>query len=413
MNKKIICYIQAFACEDTVAATMRSILEQTYENWICFVLSNGNEKVTGNSCINNSFDVIKAAAAKDSRFIVINKRLNDLDMYIQYIYHLSQMYPGSYICSLDSDDEYESDFFERAAAFAEENRLDIVAGGTSIYLKEAVDSEDKTLLSKRQLNEDLIVESKNFAGDFIRYKPFFNEMWGKLYSTNLFQGKGKFNKSHCYKKFFGRFLPDSLFTIDTLSNCKRIGVLSGTSHRFYHFVKRPAYNATQIANAAVACRQDSFNMLTLRKILYNQVFSVYNTYDAFMAFLGSFGEISDELYEYMQAVLFGWFNDFYQRNFLEAQKTKLLAKRVGEFVFNDKFDEVIKYKAGDKYGNLRNFIERKRFVDMMYSFILAQEKVDNGWYTSSVKSKIRKIAAKLKDTSEALSKLQLEGAQRK
>lgn len=403
MNKKVICYIQAFACEETIAGTMQSVLNQTYQNWICFVLSNGNTKK-----VDNSFDVIKKIAARDNRFVVINKKKNNLDLYIQYIYHLSQMFPDSYICTLDSDDEYENYFFEQAVTFAQKNRLDIVACGTSIYLKETVDAEEKLLLSKRLLNENLIVERKNFAKDFSRYKPFFNEMWGKLYDTNLFKDRRQFNKYRCKKKFFKRFLPDSLFTIDTLSNCNSIGVLSGTSHRFYQFVKRPAYNATTISNAAILCRKNSFSLFTLEKLLYNQVFSVYNTYETFMTFLGSFDKVNNELYEYMQAVLFGWFNDFYQRNFLEAQNTKLLTKHVYKFVFNDKFDEVIEYKACDKYSNLKNFTERKQFVDMLCNFMLAQEKIDNGMYTSLIRFKIEKTVAKLKETSKILSNLRLE-----
>ena len=42
MERKVICYIQAFDCEKTIEAAMQSILNQTYKNWICFVLSNGN-----------------------------------------------------------------------------------------------------------------------------------------------------------------------------------------------------------------------------------------------------------------------------------------------------------------------------------------------------------------------------------
>mgnify|MGYP002800502680 CR=1 FL=1 len=144
MTKKIICYIQAFDCEKTIAATMQSILEQTYKNWICFVLSNGNENTV--SAPNWSFDVIKNYAAIDSRFIVLNKRKNDLGMYMPMLYHLAQSFPDSYICSLDADDTYKNDFFERSIIFAEKNDLDIVACGTDIILKERTDSSTETLL---------------------------------------------------------------------------------------------------------------------------------------------------------------------------------------------------------------------------------------------------------------------------
>lgn len=126
--KKVICYIQAFDCEYTIINSMSSILNQTYQNWYCFILSNGNVK-------NHTFDVIKSFAQHDKRFVLLNKKQNNLSMYIPSFWHLATIFPNDYICSLDSDDEYEEDFFERAIELAERHRLDIVACGTQILLK--------------------------------------------------------------------------------------------------------------------------------------------------------------------------------------------------------------------------------------------------------------------------------------
>ena len=182
MERKVICYIQAFDCEKTIEAAMQSILNQTYKNWICFVLSNGNQAP------NYSFDIIKAFAARDRRFVVLNKKYNLIDMYIPMLYHLAKCFPDSYICSLDADDEYKSDFFERAITLAEENHLDIVACGTEIVWKKRAGSRKETLISKRELKEDRIIKDEAFTSQFPIYKPFFNEMWGKLYHASLFSG---------------------------------------------------------------------------------------------------------------------------------------------------------------------------------------------------------------------------------
>lgn len=91
---------------------MQSVLDQTYTDWLCFVLSNGNKNTV--NAPNWSFDVIKNFAAKDSRFIVWNKKTNAVDIYIPMLYHLARSFPDSYICSLDADDVYQNDFFERA-----------------------------------------------------------------------------------------------------------------------------------------------------------------------------------------------------------------------------------------------------------------------------------------------------------
>jgi glycosyltransferase involved in cell wall biosynthesis len=417
MNKKIICYIQAYDCEKTIEAAMGSVLNQTYENWLCYVLINGN--------IDNSRDVIKNFAARDKRFIVLNKRENELRIYILMLYHLAQSFPDSYICSLDSDDEYKNDFFQRALLFAGENKLDIVASGTEICLKENPGAKEETVLKKRELSENLIVKSANFTEKFIIYKPFFNEMWGKLYDTNLFQDKSKFNRKLVTRNIFGSFLPDSIFTINALSHSEAIGILSGTSHKFYQFVHRNKTNATIATNSATA------NILASRRIKFNaniffrfftsnalvnyftiyrhQVFSVYKTHKIFMDFLSSHGEISDELNEYMQAILFGWFKDYHSRVILETTDIELLSKHVYGLIFNDKFDEIMEYKGSGRYDNLKNYLDRKDFVENLRNMMLCREKLDNGKCTPKIKRKIDKIMAKLEQTSKDLAELQLKG----
>jgi glycosyltransferase involved in cell wall biosynthesis len=417
MNKKIICYIQAFNCEKTIEAAMESVLNQTYENWLCFVLSNGNGTnfrniALINGTVDNSSDIIKAFAAKDKRFIVLNKKENNIDMYISMLYHLSQNFPNSYICSLDSDDEYEEDFFQRALQFAEENELDVAACGSEIRLKKSPGAKRETLIGKRELKENLIVKSENFTEKFIIYKPFFNEMWGKLYNTNLFQDKSKFNDKLAGKNIWGSFLPDSIFTINALSNCGAFGILSGTSHKFYQFVRRDKTNATVIANSVIANRRIKFtfnNLIKYLTIYRHQVFSVYKTHKIFMDFLSSHGEISDELNEYMRAILFGWFKDYRSRVILETTDIALLSKHVYSLVFDDKFDEIMRYKGSGRYNNLKDYSERKDFVENLHDMMLCQEKLENGKCTSRVKHKIDKILAKLKQTSANLSELQLKG----
>lgn len=397
MSKKVICYIQAFDCEKTIAATMQSVLDQTYENWLCFVLSNGNKNTSITQ--NYSFDIIKSMAARDSRFILLNKKRNDIDMYIPMLYHLAGEFPDSYICSLDADDIYEKDFFQRAVSLAETHDLDIVACGTQIILKERAGAEDKALLSKREVKEDWIIRGSEFTTAFPRYKPFFNEMWGKLYHTGLF-GK-QYNRDYADKHFFQRFLPDTLFTIDNLSRSKAIGILSGTSHRFYQFEQRSATNATLIANAYTANRT--------RK----NVFSVYGTYETIMRFLHSKGTVNKDLYEYMQAVLFGWFGDFYNRTILPTQNEKKISEHVSNLILNPKFDKLMRYEDSGAYHNLKDYQERKLFCQRLRNLLVGQKAIRNrrAWIRNRPCSpgtvrKLDMLIQKLDDTIQELSALQ-------
>lgn len=402
MSKQIICYIQAFDCEKTIESAMQSVLDQTYENWLCFVLSNGNQAP------NYSLDVIKSFAARDRRFVVLNKEHNLIDMYIPTLYHLAKCFPDSYICSLDADDEYKSDFFERAIALAEKNYLDIVACGTEIVLKKRAGSKKETLLSKREIKEDRIIKAEEFALQFPLYKPFFNEMWGKLYDTALFSGN--YDEKYARERFFLCFLPDTLFTVDNLSRSSAIGILSGTSHKFYQFQQRSATNATALANESAANHQ---RRGILQKWKSRGRFSVYSTYETIMLFLRSHGEMNQDLYEYMQAVLFGWFWDFYTRTLLPTTNEAKLADHVSRLVFHEKFDELMQYKDSGKYNNLRHYESRREFCRLLRNTLICQEIIKNRVKgkkhhfncTASTKLKMEKAVAKLDRTIEILSEM--------
>lgn len=397
MNRRIICIIQAFECEKTIEAAMRSVLEQTYPNWLCFVISNGNRS-------DWSFDVIKNIGALDSRFVVLNKKDNDVGISLSMLYYLAQRFPDSYLCTLDADDAYLTDFFERAVTLAEKYELDIVSCGTEITLKRSAEATEETLLKRRALEQDLIVRKKDFTNQFLSYKSFFNEMWGKLYRASLFDERH--NDMYIRKSFELHFMPDMLFTIDTLSRSRAIGVLSGTSHKYYQYELRSALNATALVNAGSA-RQDAHGSRSKKN---KRRFSIYATYETFMSFLEAHGKISDALYEYMQAVLFGWFGDFYMRTLLLLTDEVVAADLSYHLVFNPKFDELMSYQDNGIYDNLRDFIKRAEFCERLKNQLIGQMAIKNRVYKNREKScdaetrqKIAEIIKRLDNTIEMIS----------
>lgn len=368
-NPKVICYIQAFDCEETIEAAMESIRNQTYNNWLCFVLSNGNIEYNGN----HSFDIIKSIAKKDSRFIVLNKQHNFLQMYVPMLYYLSECFKNSYICSLDSDDVYSPDFFERAVQFAVSENLDIVACGTQIVLKQEPTSMNETILSERLLEKNLIIRGNSFNSLFPVYKKFLNEMWGKLYSTDLLSSH--YSKKINKKILKDRFVPDTLFVVEKLFNSKGIGILSGTSHKFYQFVKRNKNNGTALTNLVHKnhdiFRLEDINFLKIRR------FSVYFSYYYIINFLKSYGDIDPYLYDYMQAVLFGWFEDYYDRTLLMTTNPKALTQYMIQLILNPKFDELMQYKDLGKFNNLICWNQRLDFCIKLKYFLMGQKNIRN------------------------------------
>lgn len=370
MNKKVICYIQAFDCENTIEAAMESIRKQTYDNWLCFVLSNGNSEISGN----HSLDIIKNISYRDKRFIVINKQYNDLQIYVSFLYYLSKCFPQSYICSLDADDEYEPDFFARAVELAEKNKLEIVACGTTTILKEDAFSKDYTLISKRAVDKNLIIRGKNLNKLFPTYKSFLNEMWGKLYSTDLIYKN--FTKKNIKYLLANRFVPDTLFAIYMLSKSNGIGILSGTSHKFYQFVRRNNNNGTALTNSGCS-GGIRFKFFKVKPLLSEKRFCIYFSYDYIMNFLSSHGKIGNELYDYMQAVLFGWINDFYNRTLLQITNEAKIAAYTKRLVFNPKFYELMTYTCNKKYDNLKDYVQRKNFCEKLKYFLICQPNIKN------------------------------------
>lgn len=398
MERRVICYIQAFDCEHTIGAAMQSVLNQTYNNWRCFVLSNGNGG-------NGTLDAIKNFAMRDNRFVVMNKRNNDLGRYFPMLYHLAKHFPDAYICTLDGDDVYQNDFFERAVTLAEGHELDIVACGTEITFKKNATVSEEALVARRASEENIIVNRKDFTQQFLIYKPFFNEVWGKLYRASLFDKKH--DEKYARTKFRGRFLPDTLFTVDNLSRSRAIGILSGTSHKFYQYEQRSVHNGTAAVNVDEANRR-RINFLKPK-------FTIYTTYAAIMSFLRSCGEVTDELYEYMQAVLFGWFGDFYARTLLPTTDEEKFVNHVYHLVFNRKFDEIMSYQDTGKYENLRGFTKRKEFCEQLINQLIGQLAIKNRtsfcgrsvYCDAGTRCKIEKIIKNLNDTVANISKYEV------
>ncbi len=390
-TKRVICYIQAYDNAETVGAAIRSVQAQTYENWLCFVLSNGNKSTR--SAPDYTLDAIKSAAGQDKRFVILNKRENNISISHGMLPRLAKIFPDSYICLLDADDEYEPDFFQRAVAFAEEKKLDIVACGIRFLQKEKAGDSEAVLLRTKELPEDRVFRKEQFTEEFPTYKTFFNALWGKLYRAHVLTEKGA-----------GYYVDDTVNVIHSLSRSEAIGILSGAGYKYYQYKIRKPTCGTNTANIV---RQQ-------RRFTRSRIFSVYATYGVMMDFLRSHGTVSTEVYEYMQAVLFGWFGDFYNRVLTLQDDERAMAGYAYDLVFHEKFDELMAYRGSGAYNNLRGYQERLDFCRRLRYLLLCQESVRNRqllWVkglrcSAGTARKLRKTVEKLDITIRALSQRQ-------
>jgi len=132
-----------------------------------------------------------------------------------------------------------------------------------------------------------------------------------------------------------------------------------------------------------------------------------------LSFLRSRGTVDKALYEYTQAVLFGWFGDYYARTLLPIQDEAVVASLAARLVFHPKFDELMRYPGSGKYDNLLDYQQRIDFCKRLRHTLMAQKMVRNRrvlWRkdlpcTQATRRQLDRTIARLEETIRTLSEL--------
>lgn len=114
----------AYNCADTLESAVTSIQNQTYTNW---------EFIICDDCsTDNTWDVLKKLAARDSRIHLLR---NEQNMRLAYsLNHCLKYAHGKYIARMDADDESLPTRFEKQVQFLEEHpEIDLVGTGRIIF----------------------------------------------------------------------------------------------------------------------------------------------------------------------------------------------------------------------------------------------------------------------------------------
>jgi len=226
LHEEIIIYTQAYNAENTIDRCIKSILNQTYENWTAYILDNGSNDSTA--------EIIQHYAFEDKRIIKLENTLNDIDAFKKYIPKLISRYnEHSWFTVLDADDEYSPDFFSKCLNAAASNEAAVIACGTEMIL-----AGSKKVLAKRALNTDLkLTLPKDFNDNFIYYYQFMRTAWGKLYKFSLLK--------QCSPKYFkiisSSYGLDTAFTMEAFRCSSTIQILHGCLHKYYISPKSSSY----------------------------------------------------------------------------------------------------------------------------------------------------------------------------
>ncbi len=214
-----------------MARAIESVLAQTEQNWIWYLLDNASTDGTG--------QIIKQYASKDSRIIALRNKQNHVhekgNSWTEIIANYDDC---DYLCFLDADDEYKPHFLMSMGQFISNNDLDIVACGNDF-----INETNKNLIEIRKLDHNLVLDTPEmFDTHFSAYHQFMRTVWCKLYKVSVLR---RFDFSRIPSIHYGY---DTLFAIENFHNANRVGILADSLHKYYMYPKSSSYqlDATRI-----------------------------------------------------------------------------------------------------------------------------------------------------------------------
>lgn len=231
--KKCIFYTYAYNAEKTIARAIESVIAQTDQNWIWYLLDNASTDGTG--------EIIKQYASKDSRIIALRNKQNHVHEKGHSWTEIIENYDESdYFCFLDADDEYKTNFLTNMERFISNHNLDVAACGHDF-----IDETTKDLIAVRRLGQNLILDTPEmFNTYFTDYHQFMRTVWCKLYKVSVLR---RFNFSRIPSLHYGA---DTLFTFENFRNASRVGILADSLHKYY---MNPHSSSHQLDASRITC----------------------------------------------------------------------------------------------------------------------------------------------------------------
>ena len=168
----------------------------------------------------NSEEIIKEFAKKDSRIILINKENQGLSAARNTGLSVAQ---GEYIAFMDSDDYVDLNYYKALYEAAKENDAEIAAAG---IIRKYSDTKEKYRIKyeKSEVTTDVV---KMFELSNIKDYP---SCWNRIYKKELLDRIG-------LKFVEGRYYEDRGFSIRALNNCKKFVTVPDV---IYYYMVNPA-----------------------------------------------------------------------------------------------------------------------------------------------------------------------------
>lgn len=220
---KCVFLTVAYNAEKTIARAMNSVLNQTYKDWIYYVVDNGSTDGTN--------DIIKRYAKRNSKIKAYHVDVNKISTYVEYVNKIlahEQMAEG--MCMLDADDMYVPDFLENAVKVMSETNTDMVILGTRML--DAVSLECKNVNVPQK---SLHIDNQNMGALLSQAHWYLRQVWGKLWKISIMR---TYDIMYDNRIWYGS---DTIMVYQFLLHASSIYIMNKVGYQYYISPKSDSY----------------------------------------------------------------------------------------------------------------------------------------------------------------------------
>lgn len=169
MGELISVIIPVYNVENYLEETIKSVIEQTYQNLEIIIIDDGST--------DNSARICDQFAALDKRVQVIHQENKGQATARNVGIDCAQ---GEWIAFLDSDDKIDASMYETLLSLAHEYDADISSCATKLFMSNsAKNSDQKQSVYRKELNESEIIKG------FLTQHEVRFEIWNKLWKRSI------------------------------------------------------------------------------------------------------------------------------------------------------------------------------------------------------------------------------------
>lgn len=253
MTEKLAIIIPAYNVEPYIANCLNSLIAQTYQDWVAYVVDDGSTDKSG-----SIIDEYK----KDDRFIILHKENGGLSSARNFALNYIEETNGAYsaVTFLDSDDWLAPDAYETLMSSMKKQNADIILFG----FKRAF-SDGRIVENKFSFSEGIVHSSEYFAAVFS-----FGEHWkGKNGSGGFVWNK--IFRMECIRGY--RFIEDRSYNEDEIF-CLQVGLNANV----FHFIDRSFVYYRQREGSLVRSNDFLIRLIKGRDVCLDYVLNSSNTY---------------------------------------------------------------------------------------------------------------------------------------